>query len=480
MRVEFPDESDGIYAPADQLYWRVTTLSRFSGSEWSRLGLQDHHMPGVASAHGMTAVAMQSAGKEEGRARRENTRLVRQVIFMDDMPTPALPCLDLVQSIRLPEDAKRMSVHWDANLDFTMQLETRGPRRLSYDAYSEVARPADEELGTAGWDYAANLPARDLQTLTYHGLLPETQRLVESVAGGKNTPFETMRALEAWLSGSDFLYTLDVPPLPASNGIDYFITRTRRGHCELFASALALMARSRGIPARVVSGYRGGDFSQADRAYSVRASMAHLWVEAYFNGLGWVRFDPSPQTDLNATRLGTLRAAVSRQVLRGKMFWYQSVMGFQGGWRLDRLFRRGGALPSFSEVAGSGQAALRGLPRDASALIPVAAGLVLLLVLRRLRRGRRRERLFPLTADQARAVRLQHGLVRRLERLGVPCSNRVMEEVAEAVRGCSWLDRETVLKIIGAYNAVRFGGRPMDRAQYAALRRALSGVRILR
>ncbi len=480
MRVAFPEEPDGVYAPADQLYWRVTTLSRFSGSEWSRIGLEEHHVPGVAPIQGTTVTARQSAGKQESRMRREGTRLVHQAIFMDDTPTPALPCLDLVQSVELPEETKRMSVHWDANLDFTVQLETRGPRRLSYDAYSEVVRPTDDQLRGAGWDYAANLQPHDLQLLTWHGLLPETQRLIDPVVRGKQSPFEVMQALEAWLSGSDFLYTLDLPPLPARNGIDYFLTRTRRGHCELFASALALMARSRGIPARVVSGYRGGDFSETDRSYSVRASMAHLWVEAYFNGLGWVRFDPSPQTDLDATRLGTLRAAISRQVLRGKMFWYRSVMGFQGGWRLDRLFHGGGALPQFSEVADSGAAALRLLPRGAGALIPAGVGVVLLLALLGLVRGRRREKRFPLTPDQKRAVRLHDGLVRRLERLGIPCSGRVVEEIADAVQGCVWLDRATVSKIIGAYNAVRFGGRPMDRAQYAALCRALSGLRILR
>jgi hypothetical protein len=208
--------------------------------------------------------------------------------------------------------------------------------------------------------------------------------------------------------------------------------------------------------------------------------MAHLWVEAYFNGLGWVRFDPSPQEDLNATRLGTLRATVSRQILRAKMFWYQSVMGFQGGWRLDRLVGQGGGLPKFSEIAGSCITAVRRLPQEAAVMIPAGVAAVLLVALLRLLRGRRSEKRFPLTPDQTRAVRLYHGLVKRLDRLGIPCSGRVAEEIAEDVRNCSWLDRAPLMEIIGAYNSVRFGGRPMNRAKYAALRRALAGVRILR
>ncbi len=480
MRATFPDEPGGAYVPADELYWRVTTLSRFSGTEWSRAGLQNHYVPGIDFVSGPTATSMKFAGKQEDRARRTGTRLVHQVIFMDDMPSQAMPCLDLVQSVQLPEGSRRMSAHWDADLDFTVQLETQGPRRLSYEVYSEVARPSDEELRHAGWDYVRELQAADLQLLTHQDLLPETQRLVETVVRGKRSPFEVMQALEAWLSGRDFLYTLELPPLPASNGIDYFLTKTRRGHCELFASALALAARSRGIPTRVVSGYRGGDFSSVDHSYSVRASMAHLWVEAYFGGLGWVRFDPSPQASLDTTDLGRMRAALSRQILRGKMFWYQSVMGFQGGWRLDRLFSRAGALPRFSQIADSGAAVARSLPQTATTVAPVAVSVALLLFLLRLRRGRHTEKRFPLTPDQARAVRLHHGLVKRLEKLGVPCSGRVVEEIAEAVQACSWLDRGAVLGIIGAYNAVRFGGRPMDRTEYATLRRALAAVRILR
>jgi transglutaminase-like putative cysteine protease len=72
-----------------------------------------------------------------------------------------------------------------------------------------------------------------------------------------------------------------------------FFTEVRRGHCELFASAMALAVRSLGIPARVVTGYLGGEWDPQNHSYLVREGMAHLWVEVLFPQYGWVPFDPS-------------------------------------------------------------------------------------------------------------------------------------------------------------------------------------------
>lgn len=481
MNVAFPDEPEGLFVPADGMYWRATTLSRFAGSEWSRRGLESALQPG-AEKHTATrsVVNFKTAGREEARDRVSGRRVVRQVIFMDSVPTGSLPCLDLVQRAALPPSAERATLQWDTGLDFTVQLNRNTGGSISYEAWSEVAEPRAAEARASSDDYSF-VPPRDYGLLTYHELLPETVRTAERVAGGQGTPHAKMRALEQWLSGPDFTYTLDLPPLPPDREIDAFINEARRGHCQLFASALALMARSQGIPARVVSGYRGGEWDPGSRSYTVRASMSHLWVEALIPGAGWVRFDPSPASEFSATGFGRLRREWSSRVLGAKMFWYRKVMGFEGTWRLDQLaarFRNPGhgapgrrfALPEVFVQAGG----LGGLSRVSWA----AGGAVLLSVaavlLRVLLRGRGRgPRLSP---DQARAARLHRRLCRRLERLGVACAGKTCDEIRVALAAAPELRSLELRAFLDTYEDVRFGGRPLAEESHRDMTRLLGRI----
>ncbi len=475
MHVEFPDEPGGVFVPADGMYWRVTTMPLFSGVEWSRRPLGGHYQPGIERMPGNASAT--SGGRGETRGRVENSRLVRQLVFADTIRNQALPLLELAQSVSLLGESERVSVRWDTAMDFTMQVTMRSPQPVSYEAYSEVAAPDAEALRAAPEDYSQMDPD-DYALLTRHAFGREALAQVESVVRGKTTAYDKVAALTGWLSGPDFLYTLNVPQL---RGMDEFILRVRRGHCELFASALALMARSQGIPARVVSGYRGGEFNPNDLSYTIRASMAHLWVEVWFNGFGWVRFDPSPRTDFTGGGINQLRLAWSRRVLQAKMFWYQDVLAFQGGWRLDRLFGRsrshaqGGAGPAGAsrtdEVSGGLGVSLPGGVLALAALFAVSV-FAWRVVSRRRGVGR-----FPLTPDQRRAVRFHAWLVGRLARQGLSCGGCAAEELVElaAERGGG----EAALAVdagVSAYNDARFGGRPFDRARERELRARLRQV----
>lgn len=101
-----------------------------------------------------------------------------------------------------------------------------------------------------------------------------------------------VHALEHHLRSGEFGYTLDPPPIPAgTEPIGHFLLETKRGHCEYFASALAVMCQLKGIPARVVSGYRTGDYNSVGDFYVIRNSDAHAWVEAYVPDHDWVTLD---------------------------------------------------------------------------------------------------------------------------------------------------------------------------------------------
>ena len=92
----------------------------------------------------------------------------------------------------------------------------------------------------------------------------------------------------------EFVYSLDAGNLAVRDPLANFLFVTKRGYCEYFASAMAVMLRTQGIPSRVVTGFQSGYFNDVSGSWVMRASDAHAWVEAWIEGRGWVTFDPTP------------------------------------------------------------------------------------------------------------------------------------------------------------------------------------------
>lgn len=107
-----------------------------------------------------------------------------------------------------------------------------------------------------------------------------------------NDPIRYMQAIERWIHGSDFRYTLS-PPTLERDRIDSFLFETRAGFCEHYSSSFTFMMRAAGIPARVVAGYQGGELSRGGSVWEVRQRDAHAWSEVWLEGQGWVRVDPT-------------------------------------------------------------------------------------------------------------------------------------------------------------------------------------------
>jgi len=104
-------------------------------------------------------------------------------------------------------------------------------------------------------------------------------------------------------------YTLQLLSTPVADPLANFLFVRKQGHCEYFASSMAVMLRTLHIPARVVNGFRSDEFNDVTGNYVVRAKNAHSWVEAYFPGYGWTTFDPTPGGDIgNTGRLGPSHA----------------------------------------------------------------------------------------------------------------------------------------------------------------------------
>jgi len=129
-------------------------------------------------------------------------------------------------------------------------------------------------------------------TLDLSGVTPRIADLAARVAGNGSIA-EQAQNVEHWLT-TQFRYSLDLVGSPGKDPISTFLFDRREGHCEYFATAMVLMLRSRGIPARLATGFLGAEYNPLEGYYIVRQSNAHAWVEAYMPQGGWTVFDPTP------------------------------------------------------------------------------------------------------------------------------------------------------------------------------------------
>jgi len=480
MLAQFPEESGGQIPNPDWLYWRVTTHNSYGDNRWEnrQIRLLD---PGIRNLVSNQRGEGGDTSRVE-RFMRPGARMLHQVVYMDEVPRTGVPVLDLVQRVRVAENTKGVELLWGRDNDFTVRLSKAGSRRLNYEAWSEVGEPSPEDLRKIPFDFES-VESTDLDTLTLSPLSDASIALARSLVVDQPSLYDAVAAIETFLSGPSFLYTLDNTGTSAESVIDEFILTTRRGHCEKFATAMALMVRSQGIPARVVSGYRGGEWNESDRTYTIRANMAHLWVEVWFPTAGWILFDPSPRADdAPLSQFGQMARLASRVMLKSKMFWFREVVGFDRAAQIDRL-------QNFSLGIIRG---LRG-QTEGTAEAPVASGfgrlgmvtplIVSALILCGIAYALFRVRWIPvprnraLSREQVRVVRLYLLLRRRLHKFGVVCAGKTAEELREELHEPRWGSPECALEVIEVYNTVRFGGRPAADTDVARLRRAVLGLR---
>jgi transglutaminase-like putative cysteine protease len=118
--------------------------------------------------------------------------------------------------------------------------------------------------------------------------------LAKQITANETNAYDKAHAIEMYLRSSRFTYTLNLQGKPGDDPLPHFLFDTRAGHCEYFASSMAVMLRTLGIPSREVNGFLPGEYNDLGGDYIVRASDAHSWVEVFFPGSGWIVFDPTP------------------------------------------------------------------------------------------------------------------------------------------------------------------------------------------
>ena len=165
------------------------------------------------------------------------------------------------------------------------------------DRYQVLSRPQEQATRS---DLSEGPPPDMTLYTRLPGLPARVSELARAVTAEADSPAERALALERYLRGLPYTYT--IPPLPPQgDAVDFFLFETRTGYCSYYASAMAVMARSLGIPARVATGYFTGAYDPATRSYTVYENEAHAWPELYLDGR-WTAFEPTPIRPIPAAR----------------------------------------------------------------------------------------------------------------------------------------------------------------------------------
>jgi hypothetical protein len=233
------------------LYWRGIVLEYFDGNGW---------------------ISMKKQSAPRSFPGRFSGKSINQTIYLEPYGNAYLFSLDRPVYVT-GQNIKRSQ-------DFTYYSTGYFDTRLKYEAISVLGDSIAED---------AIDETKYLQIP--RNLSPKITKLAKDLA--TNSHDKTIQAIFGYLRSSVFRYSLQGLPV-SKNPLEDFLFETKSGNCEFFASALAVMLRVNGIPARLVGGYRGGYFNDVGQYYLVPQKYAHAWVEAYVKPKGWVRIDPTP------------------------------------------------------------------------------------------------------------------------------------------------------------------------------------------
>ncbi|WP_369797683.1 transglutaminaseTgpA domain-containing protein [Nocardiopsis sp. CNT312] len=167
-----------------------------------------------------------------------------------------------------------------------------GSTGLNYTVVSATDEPSAAELAATG--PARSAPQHYLSLP--EALDPRVADLAEDVTEGADSPHAQAIALQEFFTGDSFTYTLEPSPVPGGRDLlTHFLLEDRTGYCQHFAGAMAALARHLGIPARLATGFTPGERSEEGH-WTVTRADAHAWPELYFEGMGWIRFEPTPSS----------------------------------------------------------------------------------------------------------------------------------------------------------------------------------------
>jgi len=336
-------ERDGRpYRPSNvlDLNWRGVALAYFDGRGWSRSADKDLFNNSSVSSHAYYKLKRRPDRNEDA------AHLIKQDIIMEPLEFEIIFGLDRPVCGYQPEaaesaegGARRLGILQNL-YDHSLVREEGGTGgRIHYIIYSDVRKPSAEALkkdaAVRRRDTKKLTPLEQsylLECLDTTHVSDRMKELARKIVGEreKTSDYEVVEKIRKYFAESDeYEYTLDVNmPEEAESPIETFLFDKKEGHCELYASALALLIRCRGIPARIVNGFKGGSWDKINHRYVVAQHHAHAWVEVLFKQAGWVPFDGVPASsshyDTNRREMGWYNGLL----LWARLAWSRYIVGF--------------------------------------------------------------------------------------------------------------------------------------------------------
>ena len=359
--VAFRVQFDQAMPASSALYWRGPTLGHFDGRTWRpvRQEVGASPRPQITLPEGGSAVRYRLTLEPHGR----------RWLFALDVPV-VLP--------NAPELAAAITPDFDAVSTNPIHARVRFEAAARTDAAIGLN---ETPLSLQNW---IQLPAG------------EHRQTLEMAARWRNEEADNAKLVKRALDlfrDNGFRYTLQ-PPLLADNPVDRFLFETRAGFCEHYASAFVVLMRALDIPARVVTGYQGGELNPTDGYWIVRQADAHAWSEVWLAGRGWVRIDPTSAVAPERIELGSQALGETRRQREGLIAgsdwlrtWRFSIDSVANSWNQWVLNYDRGRQQALLARIGLDAANPRDLVGALGLVLALAIGAVAVFTLRPRREG---------------------------------------------------------------------------------------------
>jgi transglutaminase-like putative cysteine protease len=297
--------------------WRGIALDAFNGKSWYRTN-RARSLMAASSRGSFTLRPMDSSGEQAAYQ-----------VVLEPLATTALFGPHRVRSVkgRFPE--------LENDTDDGIYTRVPAPRRVQYEVFSEIPRLTSPLAMSVTRDEAIPTEIRSKYLQLPRNIDSRIATLAQQITGPAGNIQARAAAVESYLK-ANYKYSLELTWDPGSQPISTFLFSAKEGHCEYFASSMAILLRSTGIPTRIVNGFLMGEYNPIGDSYIVRQSDAHSWVEVYVPDRGWIEFDPTPPDPRE--RSNGLLAQLSHYADAAEMYWNSYILIYDSNLQFQ-LFR---------------------------------------------------------------------------------------------------------------------------------------------